>query len=120
MNNANAPTTVPPLALRPKDAAKALGIGQRKLWALSQPRGPIPCIRVGRCVMYPVHLLKAWLEKQAAKSEGGCCNADLIRSIAKKRRDSGMSELNPSFEANRRKVIDEILNTPTTNDGEAA
>jgi len=24
-----------PLALRPKDAAKALGIGQRKLWALA-------------------------------------------------------------------------------------
>lgn len=36
-----------PLALRPKDAAKALGIGARKLWALSHPRGPIPCVRVG-------------------------------------------------------------------------
>jgi hypothetical protein len=59
-----------PLALRPKDAAKALGIGQRKLWELSQPRGPIPCVRVGCCVLYPYHLLHAWLAEQAAKGGG--------------------------------------------------
>lgn len=58
--------TPAPLALRPKDAAKALGIGQRKLWELSQPRGPIPCVRVGCCVLYPYHLLQAWLAQQAA------------------------------------------------------
>lgn len=56
------------LALRPRDAAKALGIGQRKLWEMSQPRGPIPCVRVGCCVLYPYHLLQAWLAEQAAKS----------------------------------------------------
>jgi len=56
-----------PLALRPKDAAKALGIGQRKLWELSQPRGPIPCIRVGTCVLYPYQLLQGWLAEEAAK-----------------------------------------------------
>jgi hypothetical protein len=60
----------PLLALRPKDAAKALGIGQRKLWELTQPRGPIPCVRVGCCVIYPCHLLQAWLAAQAAR-EGG-------------------------------------------------
>ncbi len=59
---------VPPLALRPKDAAKALGIGQRKLWELSQPRGPIPCVRVGSCVLYPIAQLEKWLAEQA---EGG-------------------------------------------------
>ncbi len=56
-----------PIALRPKDAASALGIGQRKLWALSQPRGPIPCVRVGACVLYPVAQLQAWLAKQAGE-----------------------------------------------------
>ncbi|MBX3404146.1 MAG: helix-turn-helix domain-containing protein [Phycisphaeraceae bacterium] len=56
-----------PLAMRPKDAAKALGIGQRKLWELSQPRGPIPCVRIGCCVLYPYALLQAWLAEQAAK-----------------------------------------------------
>jgi len=58
----------PLLALRPKDAAKALGIGQRKLWQLSHPRGPIPCIRVGNCVLYPVAALKQWLDDQASLS----------------------------------------------------
>jgi len=62
----NRPTVPAPLALRPKDAAALLGIGQRKLWDLSQPRGPIPCVRVGCCVMYPYHLLQAWLAAQAA------------------------------------------------------
>lgn len=56
-----------PLALRPRDAAKALGIGQRKLWELSQPRGPIPCVRVGTCVLYPVAQLEAWLAAETAK-----------------------------------------------------
>jgi len=70
-------TNTLPIALRPKDAAKALGIGQRKLWELTHPRGPIPCVRVGCCVLYPYHLLQAWLAEQAAmpkhtpKSEGG-------------------------------------------------
>lgn len=69
MDDHSKPTGAPPLALRPKDAAKSLGIGQRKLWDLTQPRGPIPCVRVGSCVMYPRHLLQAWLTEQAA--EGG-------------------------------------------------
>jgi len=59
--------TPAPLALRPRDAAKALGIGQRKLWELTQPRGPIPCARVGVAVVYPVALLEAWLAEEAAK-----------------------------------------------------
>lgn len=66
-SNTNTPTTPAPLSLRPKDAAKALGIGQRKLWELTSPRGPIPCVRVGCCVLYPYHLLQAWLAEQAAK-----------------------------------------------------
>ncbi|MFM9957266.1 MAG: helix-turn-helix domain-containing protein [Phycisphaerales bacterium] len=65
----NRPGAVPstPLALRPRGAAKALGIGERKLWELSQPRGPIPCVRVGVCVLYPVAALQAWLSAEAAK-----------------------------------------------------
>ena len=66
-SDTNTPTTPAPLSLRPKDAAKALGIGQRKLWELTSPRGPIPCVRVGCCVLYPYALLQAWLAEQAAK-----------------------------------------------------
>ena len=53
------------LALRPRDAAKALGISPRTLWGLTAPRGPIPCLRIGhgkrQTVLYPVAELQAWL-----------------------------------------------------------
>lgn len=52
---------VEPLALRPREAAKVLGIGQRKLWDLTHPRGPIPCVRLGVCVLYPYRLLQEML-----------------------------------------------------------
>lgn len=61
-----------PLALRPRDAAKALGISARTLWELTAPRGPIPCLRIGhgkrQTVLYPVAELQAWLSRQAAKN----------------------------------------------------
>jgi hypothetical protein len=57
------------LALRPRDAAKAMGISSRLLWGLSSPRGPIPCLRIGhgkrQTVLYPVADLQAWLSQQA-------------------------------------------------------
>lgn len=59
-------TTTPPLALRPKDAAAALGIGQRKLWELTKA-GTIPSVKLGTCTLYPVLLLQAWLAEQAGK-----------------------------------------------------
>ena len=59
-----APATLPRLALRPAEAAKALSIGSRLLWEMTN-RGEIPCVRLGRCVAYPVHLLEAWLTERA-------------------------------------------------------
>lgn len=63
------------LALRPRDAAKALGLSARTLWALTAPRGPIPCLRVGhgkrQSVLYPIALLKKWLAEQAGTEKGG-------------------------------------------------
>lgn len=61
----------PRLALRPKEAALALGIGRRKLWELTN-RGSVPHMRIGRSVLYPVASLEAWLieESQAAKRGG--------------------------------------------------
>ncbi len=63
---------IPPtaLALRPREAAKALGISERMLWSLTTPRGTIQSVRVGSCVLYPVTGLRAWLDRQAT-SEGG-------------------------------------------------
>ena len=56
----------PRLALRPKDAAKALGIGERLLWSLTN-RGEIPHARLGRAVVYPVDELQRYLAEQAQR-----------------------------------------------------
>ena len=60
------------LALRPREAAKALGISERMLWSLTAPRGTVPAVRIGTCVLYPVAGLQAWLDRQAQGApEGG-------------------------------------------------
>jgi excisionase family DNA binding protein len=63
-----------PLALRPRKAAKALGISPRLLWQLTKD-GQIPCVRVGsgkrKTVLYPLADLQAWLTRQSATAEGG-------------------------------------------------
>jgi predicted DNA-binding transcriptional regulator AlpA len=63
------------LALRPREAAKALGISPRLLWQLTAPRGPIPCVRIGigkrQSVLYPTADLQAWLTRQAKAEKGG-------------------------------------------------
>lgn len=61
---------IPPLALRPREAAKALGISARHLWQLTKD-GTIPCVRVGsgkrQSVLYPIAELNAWLARSASK-----------------------------------------------------
>ena len=69
------PTADPsPLALRPREAAKALGISPRLLWQLTK-EGHVPCVRVGsgkrRTVLYPLADMQAWLTRQAAVAKGG-------------------------------------------------
>lgn len=51
-----------PLAMRPKVAAKAIGICPRTLWSLTQ-RGEVPYARVGKAVVYPTSAILAWLEE---------------------------------------------------------
>lgn len=66
--------SVESLALRPREAARALGISPRLLWQLTHD-GHIPCVRVGtgkrRTVLYPTASLQAWLSRKAATDEGG-------------------------------------------------
>ena len=55
----------PLLALRPREAAKALGIGERLLWEMTK-NGEIPCVRLGsRLILYPVDVLRDWLKNRA-------------------------------------------------------
>jgi excisionase family DNA binding protein len=58
--------TTPALALRPREAAKALGIGERLLWSMTN-RGEIPHIKLGRATLYPVAELERWLSERAAQ-----------------------------------------------------
>ena len=64
-NLAPVPMSAPPrLALRAAEAAAALGIGRRLLWQQTNAR-VIPCVRIGRAVVYPVAVLEKWLADQA-------------------------------------------------------
>jgi excisionase family DNA binding protein len=58
----------PRLSLRPKEAAKSLGIGERLLWSKTNS-GEIPHLRIGTAVVYPVAALEQWLAEQAKGGE---------------------------------------------------
>ncbi len=62
----NEPET-PCLAMRPRKAAKALGISERLLWEHTE-RGAIPHIRLGKAVLYPVASLRRWLNHRAQEN----------------------------------------------------
>lgn len=60
------------LGLRPRDAAKALGISTSTLNRLARA-GEIKCIRLDRITLYPMDALEAWLKAklQGAETKGG-------------------------------------------------
>ena len=62
-----------PLALRPREAAKALSISPRTLWQLTKD-GKVPCVRLGTgkrdAVLYPINVLTAWLDTKAKTTKG--------------------------------------------------
>jgi excisionase family DNA binding protein len=57
--------------LNAREAAKTLGISERKLWDLAH-RGKIPCVRIDRAIRYSLRDLEAWIEEQTSsmKKEG--------------------------------------------------
>jgi excisionase family DNA binding protein len=57
------------LSLRPREAAKALGISQRTLWSWTH-KNEIPYIRMGKAILYPTDLLRRWLDARANGQEG--------------------------------------------------
>lgn len=58
------------LALRPREAAKALGVSERSLWEWTH-RGDVPHVRIGRTILYPVDALRDWLRRRAEAAKGG-------------------------------------------------
>ena len=57
---------IPRLALRPNEAATALGISQRLLWTKTKA-GEIPHVRMGRAIVYPVESLRVYLAGAAGE-----------------------------------------------------
>ena len=62
--------TIPCLALRPREAAVALSLSERKLWELTNC-GKVPHVRIGKALLYPVDALRRWLDEQASGKKGG-------------------------------------------------
>ena len=54
---------IDPLALRPRDAAAALGISPSTLDRLTKD-GQIPHVKINRLVLYRVETLRRWLEER--------------------------------------------------------
>ena len=67
-----------PLALRPREAARALSISERTLWQLTHD-GLVPHVKLGtgkkRSTLYPVEALQAWLNQQVSQPKGGSDDA---------------------------------------------
>jgi len=57
------------LLLKSRHASQTLGISERTLWAQTQPRGPIPCVRIGNCVRYSVEQLQTFIASTAETVE---------------------------------------------------
>ncbi len=63
--------TTPQLLMRPDEAAKALAISTRKLWALTRS-GQLACLRIGRAVRYDPRDLVAWIDRQKQMASASC------------------------------------------------
>jgi hypothetical protein len=67
--NGKVEPATPCLSMRPKEAAKALGICERTLWEMTQ-KGVVPHIRLSeKIILYSVDSLKAWLQQQTQNNE---------------------------------------------------
>ncbi len=62
------PTDLQPILLTAREAAQALACGERTLWSLTSPRGPIPVVKLGRLVRYRPSDLAAFVERRLEHS----------------------------------------------------
>lgn len=67
--NETDPTRTIKLLMSAREAAKALSICEKSLWTATQPRGPIPCIKIGARVLYPVADLEAWIARAGGSAK---------------------------------------------------
>jgi hypothetical protein len=58
-----------PALLTPRDAARSLALCEKTLYLLTQPRGPIPVVRIGRAVRYDRRDLERFVSEQKSNAE---------------------------------------------------
>jgi len=68
--SANGDPPTPCLALRRREAARALGVSERTLWDWTQ-RQEVPHVRIRGTVLYPVGALRKWLNERAVQAAAG-------------------------------------------------
>jgi predicted DNA-binding transcriptional regulator AlpA len=56
------------LLIKSPEAATFLGVGERTLWSLTAPRGPIPSVKIGCSVRFDKRDLIAFVDAQKQKS----------------------------------------------------
>jgi len=67
MNGERQTTIIERLLLTSKETAKALGICERSLYALTKA-GELRAVKIGRAVRFSVDDLKAWIKKSSENS----------------------------------------------------
>jgi hypothetical protein len=50
------------LLLTPREAAAALAVCEKTLWSITQPRGDLRAVRIGRAVRYDMADLRTFIE----------------------------------------------------------
>ena len=63
-------SVIAPLSLRPREAAAALGLSVSTVERLTKA-GKLPCVKLGRSVLYPVAMLEEFLRARAEQARGG-------------------------------------------------
>jgi excisionase family DNA binding protein len=58
--------TIEPLLISSMQAAKSLGICERQLFTMTK-NGSIPCVRIGKRVLYDIQDLRQWIDQQKTK-----------------------------------------------------
>lgn len=59
----NTPMT-PKLLLTAREAASTFSVCEKTLWSITEPRGDLPAVRIGRRVLYDPTDLRRWIDAQ--------------------------------------------------------
>jgi predicted DNA-binding transcriptional regulator AlpA len=56
------------MLLPAREASAALSVCEKTLWSITEPRGDLPSVRIGRRVLYSVDDLEQWIRERKGAS----------------------------------------------------